>query len=281
MKALLRRFLPKRLWLMMLLKRVYFFPRDFVEFLTRSPDEMMPPKGLIFTGSGNFKEIGTRYLNYFVEIGKLKPDDRVLDIGCGIGRMAIPLVAYLSPKGAYEGVDVVPYGIKWCQKHIASRHPNFKFHQSDVYNEMYNPKGRHPAAVYQFPYPDRTFDFIFLTSVFTHMLPGDVAHYFSEISRLLKNGSTCFITFFLLNDEALDGVQAGRSNPDFKCDMNGYRIADRDNPEAAIAYPETFILNQYREKGLEISEPIHYGSWCGRKAFLDYQDIVVATKRPS
>jgi hypothetical protein len=29
---------------------------------------------------------------------------------------------------------------------------------------------------------------------------------------------------------------------------------------------------------LYIAEPIHYGSWPGRRVFLSYQDVVVAVK---
>ena len=38
---------------------------------------------------------------------QLSPDHRVLDIGCGTGRMAIPLTSFLSKKGSYEGFDIV------------------------------------------------------------------------------------------------------------------------------------------------------------------------------
>lgn len=36
-----------------------------------------------------------------IEIGGLKPHDRVLDIGCGIGHVAIRLTNYLKDNGSY------------------------------------------------------------------------------------------------------------------------------------------------------------------------------------
>jgi len=47
---------------------------------------------MLFVGGGNFKSVGEKFLRYFKDVGGLKPDDEdVLDVGCGIGRMAISL----------------------------------------------------------------------------------------------------------------------------------------------------------------------------------------------
>ena len=54
-------------------------------------DEATPPTRLNFVGGGEFKAIGFEFLRYFVDIGELKPTDSVLDMGCGIGRMALPM----------------------------------------------------------------------------------------------------------------------------------------------------------------------------------------------
>jgi SAM-dependent methyltransferase len=55
----------------------------------------------------SFQAAGEQYLKMFIELGGLEPDERVLDIGCGPGRMAVPLATYLSPAGSYVGMDVV------------------------------------------------------------------------------------------------------------------------------------------------------------------------------
>src|SRR5688572_13819673 len=75
---------------------------------------MIPPRGLDFVGGGNFEGIGKGFLHYFTELGGLQPEEKVLDVGCGIGRMAIPLTGYLSKTSEYHGFDIVKAGITWC-----------------------------------------------------------------------------------------------------------------------------------------------------------------------
>ncbi len=58
---------------------------------TENRDELISPRRLIFVGDGDFKSKGNEFLKYFIEIGGIKKTDHVLDVGCGIGRMAVPL----------------------------------------------------------------------------------------------------------------------------------------------------------------------------------------------
>ena len=134
------------------------------------------------------------------------------------------------------------------------------------------------ACSYKFPYENDSFDFIFLTSVFTHMFPADMENYAREIARVLKKGGRCFITMFLLNRESESFVKEGLSTQNFAHQLEGCVTADPENPEASLAFQETYVRGLFARLGLSIREPIHYGAWCGRKVFLSYQDIVIATK---
>ena len=239
---------------------------------------MIPPKSMIFVGGGNFKKIGEEFKSYFIELANLQPSDHVLDVGCGIGRMAIPLTNYLSKEGGYWGFDIVKKGIEWCQSRISPKFNNFHFQHSDVYNKHYNPKGNIQAQNFQFYFDDEFFDFVFLTSVFTHLLPSDLENYLSEISRVLKPGGKCLITFFLLNEESETLISLGRSTLDFSHKMQGFKTTNEKDPEAAIAYDEKSIIRLFEKHKLRIIQPIHYGSWCKRDNFLSYQDIIVGVK---
>ena len=221
---------------------------------------------------------GEEFLRYFEDLGRLKPDHAVLDVGCGRGRMAVSLTRYLNAQGRYEGFDVMPANVTWCARHISRPYPRFHFTFPDVFNAEYNPAGKTPASKYVFPYEDATFDFVLLTSVFTHMLPGDLEHYLSEIARVTRKGGRCLATFFLLNPEALQLIEAGRSSQDFRHRIGDQRTTDPATPEAAIAYEERDVRDAFPRNSFRILEPFHYGSWCSRAQFLGYQDIVVAEK---
>jgi ubiquinone/menaquinone biosynthesis C-methylase UbiE len=261
------------------LKKIYYLPTVVIHRL-KGKDSMIPPRSMIFVGDGDFEKIGEEFKNYFIELANLKPSDRVLDVGCGIGRMAIPLTNYLSNKSEYWGFDIVKKGIEWCQNRISPKYSNFHFLHSDVYNKHYNPNGKLQARTFHFPFDDDSFDFIFLTSVFTHMLPADLENYLSEISRVLKPESKCLITFFILNDESEKLIRSGSSTLSFSHKIQGCKANNENDPEAAIAYSEEFVLRLFKKYRLKIAQPIHYGSWCKRDTFMSYQDLTIATKMP-
>ncbi|ELY1979868.1 class I SAM-dependent methyltransferase [Flavobacterium psychrophilum] len=104
-------------------RKIIYFPSDM---LTKK-NNLVPPKGIIFTGSGNYLQTGKVFFSYFQKYCDFTPQSSILDIGSGIGRMAIPFTNYLSTTGKYEGFDIVKIGIDWCTKNISSRFPNFNF----------------------------------------------------------------------------------------------------------------------------------------------------------
>ena len=261
------------------LRNTWYWTADAIDRVQGRRDSLTPPRSKsYYIGSADFRTLGQEFKRYMIDLGELGPDGRILDVGCGIGRMAVPLTEYLSPRGEYHGFDIVPTGIDWCRQNISSRFPNFHFEHVDVYNKNYNPGGSLTARTLRFPHEDDRFDVVLLASVFTHMLPSDLENYLLEVSRVLKPGGRGLITFFLLNPESLDLIEAGRSTQDFKHKLDGCLVVDVDNPEASIAYSEDDVRSMYAARGLTIAEPIRFGSWCGRHEFLSYQDIVVGIK---
>jgi len=247
-----------------------------------SPGELLPPRELQdWVGLGGpavYKATGNEFLGYLVDLCGLQPGDAVLDVGCGSGRMALPLTGYLNSEGRYAGFDVSREAIAWCTENISGSHPNFDFIIADIHNALYNPHGKFQSSDFRFPYPDGSFDVVLLASVFTHMLPSDVKHYLSEIARVLKPGGRSLITFFLLNEESSALSKEGKGWIKFEHEMLGYRMTDVENPEAAIAYLEAFVRYLYGECGLELREPLRYGTWCGRTDGMSGQDVVIASR---
>ncbi|MEA2165456.1 MAG: hypothetical protein QOK37_3583 [Thermoanaerobaculia bacterium] len=241
---------------------------------------MVPAVEQMFEGPASleeFKANGEEFLGIYRNLCGLKPDEAMLDVGSGIGRKTIPLTGYLSAAARYEGIDITAAGIEWCRRAITPRFPNFHFQQIDVRNGQYNPAGSCEPSEYRFPFDDGSFTFVMLGSVFTHMMPGDVEHYLSEIERVLAPGGRCLISYFLLNDESRRLIAAGRSTLDFKFVRDGYTTISELVPEHAVAFDERFIRSLYERLGLKIAR-LDYGSWCGRDEFLSYQDLVLAVK---
>jgi len=234
------------------LRAIYYLPLDAVDRVRYG--SMVPPRSKVFVGGGDFEGVGREFLRYFVELGGVQPTDKILDVGCGIGRMALPLTGYLSTAGEYCGFDIVKHGIDWCTRRISPKFPNFRFTHSDVENTHYNPNGTIRARDYRFPHGDQAFDFAFATSVFTHMLAADLENYVGELSRVLKSGGRCLITFFLLNEDSRALIRAGRSTLDFKYERaDGCLTTVEDDPEAAIAYEEKYISDCSNDSAWSLS----------------------------
>lgn len=256
-------------------RRVRWAVPDLIEG-ARGSRTLNPPRGLAFVGGGDFERTGQEFLGHFTGLGGLEPHHDVLDVGCGVGRMAAPLVPYLDG-GSYAGFDVGREMVRWCRRRISSQRPDFEFTWAPVYNRKYNPFGTISGSEYRFPYPDSSFDFVFATSLFTHLMRRDAAHYLSEIARVLRPGGRTLLTFFILTPDALAEIEAGHVSLDFRHPIEGGRTIDEREPEAATAFEVETLERFFADAGLEIDRPIHHGHWANRPAGLAGQDIVVAS----
>lgn len=237
-----------------------------------------PSKKLVESvGGGSFSKIGMLYYKAFTEKWGLKPNDKVLDVGCGVGRIALPLTLYLK-NGLYEGFDVNKDAIDWCKNNIEPDFTNFHFKFIDLYNNTYNPNGMIKPDSFTFPYENEYFDFIILTSVFTHMLPEDVSNFVKEISRVLKMGGCCYASYFILNQNSKTNIQKGISRLNFKTNLTlGSKTTNEEKPETAIAHEEEYIKKLYNLNGLEIKK-FNFGTWSDSNQIKGPQDVIFASK---
>lgn len=115
---------------------------------------------------GEFDAIGLLEKALLVQHGLAK-DSYLIDVGCGSGRLALPLSNYLE--GQYLGLDVVPKLISYTRKLVKRR--NFRFEIT-------------PGL--KIPETDRQADMVCFFSVFTH-LPHEQSYlYLKEARRVLK-----------------------------------------------------------------------------------------------
>lgn len=220
--------------------------------------------GSVFIGGGDFDEVGRDFCDLFRRFGLQSTHD-VLDVGCGVGRMALPLSRFITT-GSYVGLDVSKDAISLCRKRI--KRDNFSFVHADLKNSAYNDSGRHSAATYRFPFADSSFDFVVLCSVFTHLLKDEIENYTAQIARVLKPGGSCFITWFIMDD-------LERPYLNF-IPYRDFFVTQPKTPAAAVAYTKEFVRGVCEKNGL--TSEVYLGTWA-RPSGLTYQDIVVSHKR--
>jgi ubiquinone/menaquinone biosynthesis C-methylase UbiE len=257
---------------------------DTVEPMVRA-EELVPPASDLealtsYASKRNFMRAGRRFRAAAIDCG-LKPGHRVLDLGCGPGRLAVALSGYLDDRGSYVGLDVSRDAIDICDRWIGAKLPRFEFVWADVFNARYNKAAGPRATEYRFPFEDGSFDFVFSNSLFTHLLPADARHYVCEIGRVLKRGGRTLNTIFLLNAESLSLIEGEGSRHKAPHVVEEVaRVKDPERPEAWIALDETYIRDAHRRAGLHIEE-IRYGAWPGRDATgvgFGKKDGIVAVK---
>jgi predicted RNA methylase len=95
----------------------YYESKDSVR---RALGELVPPRKykIQMRGDDSFNAVGKEFFDLFVGLGNLKPHESVLDVGCRVGRMAIPLTRYLSTQGEYCGFDIDREAVKWYRDNI-------------------------------------------------------------------------------------------------------------------------------------------------------------------
>lgn len=262
------------------LPKFFLRHRPFDNWWTRSWAQHPPPDSAD-NGVGDYFAVGKEFAGHFKSWCDLQPDYAILDVGCGSGRIALGLTRELSSRGRYEGFDVRPEAISWCQRHISTRYPHFQFKAVNVLNHAYKPNGGLDAATFTFPYSDTSFDLVVLTSVFTHMRPDDVRHYLGEIRRVLRPGGYAFITWFALSEETHRLTAEHRSTLGFHWQHGECWAADPKAVEIATGYDEAWIRSTYSTAGFILDGEIIRGWWPGRDrlAHNNYQDFVVARRR--
>jgi SAM-dependent methyltransferase len=241
------------------------FGVDVARLLTGRRDSELPPARSQRVGKGDFREMGEWLAQFLIEHG-LEPRHNVLDIGCGIGRIAIPLTRYITSEGSYDGFDLDERAIKWCRRRITPKHPNFRFVHANVLNPHYNESGV-PAAQYRFPYGEGRFDFAWATSVIPHLDASGAANYIRETRKTLRPGGrfvfTCFIS---------DG-----SDDVFTVDRGDHRLREGLDAGDGMAFkPETLSQILSPDQWSEVR--IERGTW--RDGPFEFavkkQDVVVA-----
>jgi len=232
-----------------------------------------PPSFMDYSGGG-FVPIGNHLVQLMTARAGLSDGMVVVDIGCGIGRMAVAMSKQLR-NISYVGFDVVNYGILWCRKRFAAL-SGYRFVHANIFNTFYNPRGSEAGSSYRFPASDSTADFVCATSVFTHMPAAEVAHYLREASRCMKRGGKAYFTAFILDQESRGQIEANLTLLTFRHEHQGACVETPDEPDLAVAYDRSVFEAIVVRSGLEVVA-FYPGNW-RKLPYEDYQDAYVLAK---
>ena len=220
--------------------------------------------------------VAEKWVGYLRDFTGLAAGSCVLEAGCGNGNIAFMLTSFLGLDGCYDGFDQSEQHIALCCENISGHFPRFKFrHLKTQFGQQTNHAGE-ADNIFKLPYPDQCFDIVFAKNEFTHVLPEQISRYLSEIARVMKPGGTCLIMLFIVNCES-ENLMITKPRPmNFPFNKGLFRLQSKETP-SRVAYDEEWLLDKVETAGLKM-ESIKYGSWCGRKHYLETEDMLICSK---
>jgi len=146
-----------------------------------SPEEISASKHREFVG-GLWEELGKLQFEFMRSQG-LRPEHRLLDVGCGALRGGLFFVDYLAP-GNYFGLDINESLIEAGRMELRQAGLHDK-QPSLMVNSEFN------ASLFR-----TKFDFALAMSVFTHLFSNHIIRCLLEVGKILEPTGSFFATFF-------------------------------------------------------------------------------------
>lgn len=215
-----------------------------------------PPRlrmgGAHFRKDADFVEAGVRDVRLLRRRAGLTRKSRLLDWGCGAGRLAIGVRHLLGNVAEYHGIDVQPELLDWARDNLSDAHTRFTL--VDQRNERYNPDGDETFAI---PAAPESVDVLYSYSVFSHMLPADVAGYSATIARILAPEGRALMTAFVE-----DGVPDCTENP------TDYRKLEWKGALHCVRYDRRFFESTVYDAGLSVDEFVYGRETDGQSMYV-------------
>jgi SAM-dependent methyltransferase len=146
---------------------------------------------------------------------------KIVDFGCGHGKLAPVSVFFTHPEGEYLGIDIQESYINYCRRKYVQL-PRVRFHVSKDYNPLYSPPQQRAAAGSKsygvdWPVSAESIDVVIAISVFTHLREADAFGYINKIHDILKPGALAILTCHI--------VEEPRKQPGFIFKYNPFLVS--------------------------------------------------------
>jgi ubiquinone/menaquinone biosynthesis C-methylase UbiE len=150
-----------------------------------SSEQIPQTKGIVIHWAGPYDAITNHILRPSQKsigiLAQIKAGDKVLDVGCGSGRLTLAAQGWAGAEGQAVGLDPSEEMIEVARKNAARAGLKTKFELGMVEN---------------LPFPDASFDVV-LNRLMLHHLPGDLKQRgLAEMRRVLKPGGLCLVVDF-------------------------------------------------------------------------------------
>lgn len=134
-----------------------------------------------------------RFRRRIIEAAELAPGQRVLDVGCGTGTLALAAVDAVGPEGRVEGIDPSPEMIARARSKATTRGRAANFQV---------------ASIASLPFSDRCFDAVLSSLMFHHLSEPLQESGLAEIHRVLAPGGRLTIIDFVGGGPLLHRIAA-------------------------------------------------------------------------
>lgn len=210
---------------------------------------------------------------------------RMLDVGCGTGRLYLSAKPYLTADDSYLGIDVENVSIEACRRLYPEQ--NVAFLHTPASNGYYAKGVTGGPKIW--PLADQSHNLITALSVWTHLREEDWVFYLNEVGRVLQPGGKAIISFFILDDLYHPEKKSPQLSKFYPQPENKWifdaPVYDSAHwkcpswvavPEVATGVPKAIFDDAVRDAGL-VLEHYYPGQWKDQPGFF-FQDVAIFRK---
>lgn len=210
---------------------------------------------------------------------------KMLDVGCGAGRLYLAAKPYLTQSDSYTGIDIDNSFLDRCRK--LYRDPGVNFIHTPSSNGYYSKETE--GGPRSWPFKNESYNLVTALSVWTHLNEEDWLFYLNEVSRILQPGGRAIISFFILDEDYKPESKRNKMSQFYPQSEDKWVFSESaygsehwkcpswvDVPEVAIGVDKAQFDAAVEQAGLKVKE-YRSGQWKDHPGFF-FQDIIVFEK---